>query len=812
MQESEKDKESAIDPNRSEIGEKEKVEAVAPDMHPEDASTKEVAIYAFGNIENAGANQFFNVLQQIMIVAMGINPLLIGLALSIKTFWDSVTDPIMAYITDNTKSRWGRRHPYILSGGVIRIGVLLFVIAFFPVSEIKTNKELDTQKQDDSALELVNKQSKALKENSLDAKKFAAMISDLEKLKADEKDEKTLSAISSLLAIASAEKSIQAGEVSASARKDELHESFSQLIEVLNKRKLLHQTETVAKDLARAATARYVSVHKISEADEIKFSAEFEDALKEDLLSPNSKTIVQALSKPEEMVEAKIKVKNSVSAGSVQNINSPAKLQKSVFSDILAWMDMKNAKAASRKSIEIIYQNLSKSYSSDQDKSDALSLCKETARSLSAELLKWKPPKELSDLAQDLALSLDDPSASEKLEAIKEKSKSMLGMMEQKKQGKSVFANLADGLKAFNDPDNAHQRHVIMYVLVVMLLFTTFTTMNSVPYYALGIELCSSYDGRTKVVTWRSIMDKIAGLLTPWVPVFCFSMLFVNSLQGLFWVAVITASVGIPSTVIMVMFTKERAHVSARKNKLKMGLWQSIWMTMHNRHFIKIFLLYASVGLSIGLFTQIGFFLNVYWVMKSAVGGAKMGAWVQMVAWGLGLISLPAIQWGCKKYQKHIIMAFAMIMMSIGCILKWWCMTPDYPYLQLILPFFFSIGIASTYTVLSTMMADVTDVDELYTGERREGMFGAVNAFLLKMVGTITPAAAGAILVISGFDADLGFEQKASTIFNMRILYSFVPGILTLLCLLLLYRYPLTREKLSEIKEELRLRREKEHA
>jgi Na+/melibiose symporter-like transporter len=42
----------------------------------------------------------------------------------------------------------------------------------------------------------------------------------------------------------------------------------------------------------------------------------------------------------------------------------------------------------------------------------------------------------------------------------------------------------------------------------------------------------------------------------------------------------------------------------------------------------------------------------------------------------------------------------------------------------------------------------------------------------------------------------------------MRLLYSFVPGFLTLFCLLLLYRYPLTRERLAEIKNELKRRRE----
>ena len=42
-----------------------------------------------------------------------------GLALSVATFWDALVDPVMGHITDNTRSRWGQRMPYILGGGLL---------------------------------------------------------------------------------------------------------------------------------------------------------------------------------------------------------------------------------------------------------------------------------------------------------------------------------------------------------------------------------------------------------------------------------------------------------------------------------------------------------------------------------------------------------------------------------------------------------------------------------------------------------------------------------------------------------------------
>ncbi|MHC4727043.1 MAG: MFS transporter, partial [Planctomycetota bacterium] len=49
--------------------------------------------------------------------AMGLDYKLAGLALSVSVFWDAITDPLMGHISDNTRSRFGRRHPYILIGG-----------------------------------------------------------------------------------------------------------------------------------------------------------------------------------------------------------------------------------------------------------------------------------------------------------------------------------------------------------------------------------------------------------------------------------------------------------------------------------------------------------------------------------------------------------------------------------------------------------------------------------------------------------------------------------------------------------------------
>ena len=53
-----------------------------------------------------------------LIVAFGMDPVLAGLVGALPRLLDALTDPIMGFITDNTKSRWGRRRPYIFIGAI----------------------------------------------------------------------------------------------------------------------------------------------------------------------------------------------------------------------------------------------------------------------------------------------------------------------------------------------------------------------------------------------------------------------------------------------------------------------------------------------------------------------------------------------------------------------------------------------------------------------------------------------------------------------------------------------------------------------
>jgi len=68
-----------------------------------------------------------------LISAVGIAPAVAGSLVFISKIYDGITDPVMGVISDRTTSRWGRRRPYLLLGGIL---AALSVIGLFSVHTV----------------------------------------------------------------------------------------------------------------------------------------------------------------------------------------------------------------------------------------------------------------------------------------------------------------------------------------------------------------------------------------------------------------------------------------------------------------------------------------------------------------------------------------------------------------------------------------------------------------------------------------------------------------------------------------------------
>src|SRR5210317_755303 len=67
----------------------------------------------------------------VLNLGLGMNPALVGLLGALPRLTDALTDPLMGYISDNTKSRFGRRRPYIFFGA-IAVGIIFALLWQLP--------------------------------------------------------------------------------------------------------------------------------------------------------------------------------------------------------------------------------------------------------------------------------------------------------------------------------------------------------------------------------------------------------------------------------------------------------------------------------------------------------------------------------------------------------------------------------------------------------------------------------------------------------------------------------------------------------
>ena len=92
----------------------------------------EKGFFALADFYGGGGQALIGVLYLVFLTDfVKLNPFLAGIVVLISEIWDAISDPLMGTISDNTKTRFGRRRPYIFAGGcLLAVG---FALIFMPI-------------------------------------------------------------------------------------------------------------------------------------------------------------------------------------------------------------------------------------------------------------------------------------------------------------------------------------------------------------------------------------------------------------------------------------------------------------------------------------------------------------------------------------------------------------------------------------------------------------------------------------------------------------------------------------------------------
>ena len=353
-----------------------------------------------------------------------------------------------------------------------------------------------------------------------------------------------------------------------------------------------------------------------------------------------------------------------------------------------------------------------------------------------------------------------------------------------------------------------HPTVCVMYYAFAYILYKTAYTMIEVPHTAMLPTLAPEYNKRTQYTSVSYIFNSV-GMIPSYIILLIFLSAFGSSgtlskeSKAPFMLTGIVLSIVYACAVFATFKTvKEPSSLDDKPPKLDLRFaideyvqvfrskafrdyfsmsffWQmarsfystsSIYFITYLANLYKYYPIYNTFA---GVFESLAFPLNYALTMKK--GKSKCGAVVTpFMIIGLGLLLF--VKTGSPEGNSSIIPLVLMILG--GAVL--------YPF-----------GMSGLGFVGNNVMPDLTDVDELITGRRREGVISTCNTMVKQVVGGVMTFLVGTVLKYFGLvtgNEGVYIQQNDTAILGIRFCVSILPMISAVVAYLLLKRFKMTKD------------------
>ncbi|MEM6427000.1 MAG: MFS transporter [Cyanobacteria bacterium P01_C01_bin.73] len=346
------------------------------------------------------------------------------------------------------------------------------------------------------------------------------------------------------------------------------------------------------------------------------------------------------------------------------------------------------------------------------------------------------------------------------------------------------------------------------YYVITSVLFQIFFTTVNLPYTTLTAELSQDYDERTELTTFR-----LAFSLTGAIAALALGLVISGAIANLETQYLVLGGACAVIAVIPIFwcifgtyprFQRQRSQLMERQIKpdlsTTMPVAQQLKVAFSNRAFLFVIGIYLFAWLALQVTASILPFYVTYWMEQDDYFLAAL------LVQGTAIIMMFGCNWVSKQVGKRglfFLGSGVWLLVQVGLFF----LQPGQLGLMYGLCVLVSVGVATAYVVPWAMLPDVIELDELETGERREGIFYAFMTFLQKLGLAVGLWLVGQALERSGFVADAP-SQVDSALLAIRLFMGIVPMVLLICALILAYFYPLTREIHAEILLKLQARRD----
>ena len=353
------------------------------------------------------------------------------------------------------------------------------------------------------------------------------------------------------------------------------------------------------------------------------------------------------------------------------------------------------------------------------------------------------------------------------------------------------------------------------YFLLCSLGFYLGITIFGIPFVAMGYEMSEDFHERTKIMAVSQFIGQFAWIIAPWIWVIIYDpTIFIDPASG---ARELSIYIGIACTIFAItpaLFIKSRSTIDddhlvplTRKNigasfSNILNIFKDAYK---NIPFRKLCLATFLVFNSFQTIAAFSFFIIVHYLFSGDASAA--GIWPTLHG-SIGavittLLVIPVVSKMAQKFGKKQTFIVSQSISIIGYILFWFLFIPGKPYMFLYALPFFSFGIGGLFTIMMSMTADVCDYEELQNGlPRREGAFGAIYWWMVKLGTALAGLFAGIIMWYVGFAPDAA-AQPEGALTGLRFFYTFIPIIGTSLAIYIMWDYDIDEKRAKEIKAEL---------
>ena len=356
------------------------------------------------------------------------------------------------------------------------------------------------------------------------------------------------------------------------------------------------------------------------------------------------------------------------------------------------------------------------------------------------------------------------------------------------------------------------------YFFIWSIVFYFGLTIFSVPYVAMGYEMTDDFHERTNIMAVAQWIGQWAWVIAPWFWIIMYDPSWFPSAEAAtrqlaIWVGIPCAIAAmVPAIFIKSESTVDKdylllnvSNIGSSLMKILMGFVDAFKLKPFRKICIATFLIYNSFN----TVASLTFFVIVFKLFNG--DAAATGVWVVLFgclgALGTTFLVIPIITKMSKWWGKKNAFLAGQSISIIGYVMLYFLFIPGKPWMYIFALPFFSFGIGSLFTIMMSMTADILDIDELNTGERREGIFGAIYWWMVKVGFAIAGGLSGVIIFVVGFDPELATIDQQAAVDNLHVFFCFFPVVGTVLAIFVMRNYSITEERSNEIRAQLDARK-----